>query len=349
MYVRLFSEAVIDCQAGKPDLCPAESAAPATRGDRLLLHGLAARFDRAARCRGARRILRRRRGRQRTDGAGGPGAPCARRIEPAQRAADWLAEQQAVGWIGRRHGDSPDALLADESGHPALADDRRRTNRHGQPIARAVEWALDDQGETHDAAPYVGHDTTLVGWSWAANTHSWLEPTAMFVLALKAVGQSQHARTREAVRLLVDRLLPARRLQLWQHDRARPGTAAARAAHRNRDDGAGRRRQPPTRGSSCRCNTWSANSPPTPRRPRSATACWALAAHHRNPNRSTAWLQTAYQRTTRQGREPVQTRTDCPRRSTPVIPLTIKEVSRKGAKAQRLEFQPDPLRLCVFA
>ena len=48
----------------------------------------------------------------------------------------------------------------------------------------------------------------LVGWAWAEGTHSWLEPTAFAVLALQAAGQSNHARTREAVRLILDRQLP---------------------------------------------------------------------------------------------------------------------------------------------
>jgi hypothetical protein len=39
-------------------------------------------------------------------------------------------------------------------------------------------------------------------------THSWVEPTALAVLALKAAGHGGHPRTREAARLLIDRLLP---------------------------------------------------------------------------------------------------------------------------------------------
>ncbi len=54
----------------------------------------------------------------------------------------------------------------------------------------------------------LGHDSTLIGWPWVEGTHSWIEPTAWAVLALKSVGLAQHARTREAVRLLIDRLLP---------------------------------------------------------------------------------------------------------------------------------------------
>ena len=49
----------------------------------------------------------------------------------------------------------------------------------------------------------------LVGWSWAEDTHSWLEPTALFAIALKSTEFAGHERTREAVRLIVDRLLPA--------------------------------------------------------------------------------------------------------------------------------------------
>jgi hypothetical protein len=54
----------------------------------------------------------------------------------------------------------------------------------------------------------VQHDTGLVGWPWVEGTHSWLEPTAMAVLALSLDGLSGHARVVEGVRLIVDRALP---------------------------------------------------------------------------------------------------------------------------------------------
>jgi hypothetical protein len=125
----------------------------------------------------------------------------------ARRAADWLVERQArngaVGINATQSTPCWPTSLAMLLWH-SIGD----RDQYGEPIARAVDWTIHEQGETHAQRSYVGHDTTLVGWSWAADTHSWLEPTAMFVLALQAVGQSQHPRTREAVRLLVDRLLP---------------------------------------------------------------------------------------------------------------------------------------------
>jgi hypothetical protein len=74
-------------------------------------------------------------------------------------------------------------------------------------IRRAIDWLLRTEG-TKLPPRGEGHDSQLVGWPWVADTHSWIEPTALAVLALKATGHGSHPRTREAVRLLIDRLLP---------------------------------------------------------------------------------------------------------------------------------------------
>lgn len=76
-------------------------------------------------------------------------------------------------------------------------------------IKRAIDWALVTQGKPADRHPDVGHDPSILGWSWAADTHAWMEPTCMFVIALKAAGFHGHNRTREGVRMIADRLLPA--------------------------------------------------------------------------------------------------------------------------------------------
>ncbi|HEV7224693.1 MAG TPA: hypothetical protein VGN42_18425 [Pirellulales bacterium] len=75
-------------------------------------------------------------------------------------------------------------------------------------LERGVAWLLASGGETSPRNADIGHDSSLRGWPWVQGTHSWIEPTATNVLALKATGRSEHPRTREAVRLLIDRLLP---------------------------------------------------------------------------------------------------------------------------------------------
>ena len=87
-----------------------------------------------------------------------------------------------------------------------LAHDRKA---HSHRIDRGVSWILEAKGKAMEQTADMGHNTQLVGWSWAEGTHSWIEPTAFHVLALKAAGQADHARTREGVTLLLDRQLPA--------------------------------------------------------------------------------------------------------------------------------------------
>jgi hypothetical protein len=53
----------------------------------------------------------------------------------------------------------------------------------------------------------IGHNTLIRGWSWVENTHSWIEPTAISILALKANGNGRHDRVLEAVRMILDRQL----------------------------------------------------------------------------------------------------------------------------------------------
>ncbi len=50
-------------------------------------------------------------------------------------------------------------------------------------------------------------DLDLVGWPWAENTFSWVEPTAWACLALRRAGQGEHPRVLEGRKLLLDRAL----------------------------------------------------------------------------------------------------------------------------------------------
>ena len=53
----------------------------------------------------------------------------------------------------------------------------------------------------------VGHDTTIRGWPWTLGTHSWVEPTALAVLALRRADLAAHPRVQDGVRLLLNRQL----------------------------------------------------------------------------------------------------------------------------------------------
>lgn len=78
---------------------------------------------------------------------------------------------------------------------------------HESARDRAIAHLLETDGKHWPKQPDspVAHDTALRGWPWVTETHSWVEPTALAVLALRATGHGQHPRTREAVEMLLDR------------------------------------------------------------------------------------------------------------------------------------------------
>lgn len=125
-----------------------------------------------------------------------------------RRAGAWLVEIQredgaipavpgspAPGWA------TPHAMLL--WGRLEGFEDRRR---------RAREWLVTVSGQPVRPSPadraVLGHDPNLIGWPWVAGTHSWLEPTAMAVLALGREGWRDHPRVRRGVSLIVDRAIP---------------------------------------------------------------------------------------------------------------------------------------------
>lgn len=123
-------------------------------------------------------------------------------------AADWLASiQNQDGSTGLSAGQTspcwttPYALLF-WNALPGFEKARRR----------AATWLLQQRGRTNsaDSDPdhVIGHDGMLVGWPWVTDTHSWLEPTAISILALCREGHGDHRRVREGVSLIIDRALP---------------------------------------------------------------------------------------------------------------------------------------------
>jgi hypothetical protein len=73
---------------------------------------------------------------------------------------------------------------------------------------QALAWLLSISGVTMERSPSMGHDSTLLGWPWVNSTHTWLEPTCLAVMALKAHGYAAHPRYIEGIRVIQDRLLP---------------------------------------------------------------------------------------------------------------------------------------------
>jgi hypothetical protein len=82
---------------------------------------------------------------------------------------------------------------------------------HEDSVQKAAEFLINNTGlhSTKTKDSVSEHDTEIKGWPWVENTHSWVEPTSMAVLALRSIGHGEHARVLEAVRMLLDRQLPS--------------------------------------------------------------------------------------------------------------------------------------------
>jgi hypothetical protein len=225
-----------------------------------------------------------------------------KRSAAAGVAIDWLSgRQSADGSVG------PTATQATPGWPTALAVLAANCFAKTAPPAtvglsrqfdasKAVAWILQTKGEALPRNDATGHDTTLIGWPWVEETHSWVEPTAMQVLALKATGFHDHPRTREAVRLLIDRLLPGGGCnygntvvmgqELRPHLQPTGLAMMALAGETDRDgrivkslDFFARELSPRTAAASL------------------AYGLLGMAAHGRLPRDSQSWLEIAYRRT----------------------------------------------------
>ncbi len=60
-------------------------------------------------------------------------------------------------------------------------------------------------GDDPEVADMMDIDLKRVGWPWALNTFSWVEPTSWACLALRSAGKGNEPRVLEGIRLLLDR------------------------------------------------------------------------------------------------------------------------------------------------
>lgn len=85
------------------------------------------------------------------------------------------------------------------------------SEKHAVARSHAIGFLLNTSGKhwaKEEDSP-LAHDTSIPGWSWTKDTHSWVEPTSMSILALSVSGFGEHDRVREGICLLMDRQLPA--------------------------------------------------------------------------------------------------------------------------------------------
>ena len=115
----------------------------------------------------------------------------------------------SAGWLPRRLGDPPHPGLDDVLRRPALDGPRGLHGPAGAGRSLAPRPGGDPDPPPGAPERTVGHDTTLIGWPWVADTHSWLEPTAMTILALCRDGRADHPRVRAGLRLIRDRAIAA--------------------------------------------------------------------------------------------------------------------------------------------
>lgn len=128
------------------------------------------------------------------------------RMKAAIKAADFLAKLQLPD------GSVPVQPRTTWPGWPTslaiLAWRAVDAKKHFTHIFNGEQWLLSVIGKPVPVSDEVGHDVTLIAWPWAEDTHSWLEPTTFAVLALRALGESEHPRTIEGIKVMLDRLLP---------------------------------------------------------------------------------------------------------------------------------------------
>ena len=77
-------------------------------------------------------------------------------------------------------------------------------------LNRAIQFLIVSSGKISPKKDndIIVHDTSIKGRPWIENTHSWIDPTSLAILALNACGYRKHERVREAVRMILDRQLP---------------------------------------------------------------------------------------------------------------------------------------------
>jgi hypothetical protein len=138
------------------------------------------------------------------------------RVNQATPALEWLLNVQSIEGSLGINANTPKpcwptgwAILAWTTAAKRVPDAKKKWSA---AAVQAVDWVMKNRGcpiqSSEDEFKIVSHDTTLQGWSWVIGTHSWVEPTAINVLALRNADLANSPHYHEAVKLLLDRQLP---------------------------------------------------------------------------------------------------------------------------------------------
>ena len=105
------------------------------------------------------------------------------RLKPSRTR---LASNQLENGIVPLSTDHPDTIWTT----PLAILAWRGTSEYSSMRDRAIEFLLKTAGV---------YDSSLKGWPWTSKAHSWAEPTALSVTALRVTGYEAHERVREAL------------------------------------------------------------------------------------------------------------------------------------------------------
>ena len=66
----------------------------------------------------------------------------------------------------------------------------KKSQDFSNPLNKAVDFLLNTSGShpPKNSRSPAGHNTALKGWPWISNTHSWIEPTSLAIIALRICG-----------------------------------------------------------------------------------------------------------------------------------------------------------------
>jgi uncharacterized protein (DUF362 family) len=126
--------------------------------------------------------------------------------EAVEGARRWLTKCAAADGSYRLERGRPEAIWATA----LVLFTQSAMGAKEEEVARTAAALLAFRGrdaESKDLDEINDIDASLIGWPWAEGNFSWVEPTAWAVLALRRVGQGEHPRVREGVKMLLDRAL----------------------------------------------------------------------------------------------------------------------------------------------